>query len=124
MTRCAVYDLLVDGAVIYVGSTTDTKTRLYAHRCRKEFKAARLRIYAWYGSVLRAQISESNRIAALRPKYNVACNPDVRASWFVQARKDAKQSWLSSLENGVSSYEADRKYEQRLKQLVRLEGKP
>jgi len=75
MTRCAVYDLLIDGAVIYVGSTTDPKTRLHVHRCRKEFKTARLRVYAWYGSVLRAQISEAQRIATLRPKYNVACNP-------------------------------------------------
>ena len=120
MTRCAVYDLLVDDAVVYVGSTTTPKTRLHVHRCRKEFKAARLRISAWYGSVLRAQISESQRIAALRPKYNVACNPEILAN-----KQDARKSaildeWRSDLDAGMPTTLANSKCERRLRQLSRV----
>lgn len=124
MRRTAVYDLLVDGEVVYVGCSSRPKFRLQEHRSRcPDFKTARLRIYAWYKSELRAQVREADRIAKLRPKYNFAHNPDVRRKWMDEARNEALETWRKALASGVPYREADRKYEQRMQRLARLERK-
>lgn len=121
MRRTAVYDLLVDGEIVYVGCTSRPATRLHEHKCREAFKSARLRIFAWYRSQIRAQIAEAKRIASLRPKYNVAQNPDVRSEWFKAARAEALATWRAALDSGIPYQVADRKYEQRMQALARLE---
>lgn len=88
--RTAVYDLIVDGEVYYVGASRDPKTRLAYHRARKKIpRSATLKIVKWYPTRGRALLAESRRIIARAPPGNTVYHPVKDAERY--AKSDAER---------------------------------
>lgn len=78
MSRCALYDLKVDGEVWYVGITSNPSRRIAQHKASHLFPAhVSMTIVRWYTTRGAAQWAESKRIARLRPPINKRGNPIV-----------------------------------------------
>jgi hypothetical protein len=76
MTWC-VYDILVDGELVYVGCTRDPKKRIWYHKARgKVPRSAVLKVRRRFASHGRALIAERDRIMKLTPPLNVIYNPN------------------------------------------------
>lgn len=121
MKRAAVYKLLIDGELAYVGSSTNPKTRLQAHRARKQqFRCATMEIIRWYASVGAARVAEKRLIEHLRPPYNAIHNP----SRLERRRSDAEKSVLEGYVDAFFAEGANRpsvnaKYERKMASLRR-----
>lgn len=70
--RCALYDMVLSGRVVYVGSTTRPRQRLSEHKCKGLVpKDAKMRVVRWYDTVDAARRAEAKRIYRLQPSLNV-----------------------------------------------------
>jgi predicted GIY-YIG superfamily endonuclease len=59
MSKFCVYDLKVDGVVIYVGKTNNPKRRLAQHRASKNIPTAEMVVVAWYETDAEALAAEA-----------------------------------------------------------------
>lgn len=87
MTRCCVYDLVLDGEIVYVGMTVRPAERRLHHKSYKGgvHPSAEFKIVEWYENSKAARIAERDRIIALKPRYNVKELPTDSAT--TRARK-------------------------------------
>lgn len=68
--RVCVYDMILNGKVVYVGMTKQPKVRLHQHRSNGIIpREAELFVHKWYGSREKAAIAEKKRQNKLEPKY-------------------------------------------------------
>lgn len=71
MTRTALYDLLIEGELVYVGVSRSPSRRLSGHRGRGFPLTTRMRVVRWYDFRADALAAERRRIEKLKPRLNV-----------------------------------------------------
>lgn len=72
----AVYDVVSDGEIVYVGVSKNPKARWAAHRSRRIFPAdATFRVANWLETEWAALLAERRRIRSKAPRMNKAFNP-------------------------------------------------
>lgn len=87
--RHALYDIVLDGEVIYVGITVSPKTRMTQHRTDKTAAPdATMQIVSWHRGHTAARKAERKRIEKLKPRLNIYGNPNPTAT---SARARARQ---------------------------------
>lgn len=85
--RTAVYDLIVDGEIYYVGASRDPESRLIYHRARKKIPpTATMRIVKWYPTRGLALVAESRRIIARSPPGNTVYHPGKDAERYERSK--------------------------------------
>lgn len=119
--RFAVYDLIVDGVVVYVGMSKDPHKRFFWHKVRKKIpRHGTMRVVRWYTDKFRALDAEAARIAEKAPVGNVFHHPDVVAARraAVQKRKDdaAKRKLDAEMERYARNWAFMHELEELLKQ--------
>lgn len=72
--RTCVYDVFVDGQLVYVGSSRKPKIRFQCHKREGRVPAhAVLKVVRWYDNHVFAMAAETRRIKRKKPPLNVAC---------------------------------------------------
>lgn len=70
-----MYELLLDGKVVYVGITVQPDQRLKEHQADKPNGAdLTMRIVRWFECRKEAEHAERNRIKQLEPELNISAN--------------------------------------------------
>lgn len=91
----AVYDLIVDGALVYVGCTSNPVNRLYQHKARRKVpKHAELVVVQRFRRRPAALAAETRRIEELNPPLNKAMRLDIKA----ERRRKAYQAKFAEWE--------------------------
>lgn len=119
--RFAVYDLIVDGVIVYVGMSSDPQRRFFWHKVRNKVpRHGTMRIVKWYSDKFRALDAEAARIAETAPTGNVAHHPDVVASRraAVQQKKDdaCRRKFEAEMERAKANWAFVAEFEELIKQ--------
>lgn len=104
-SEVALYDVLVDRKVFYVGVSKSPRIRLNNHRSKGVVPfRCKLRIVAWYRSRDEALVAEAARISKLKPPGNIVGNPLVAVRKRVKrfCPPDERYSMYRKI-NGVNS---------------------
>lgn len=94
-TRCAVYDVILGGEIVYVGSAPDPADRMSNHRAGWGFmREATVAVAQWHDTRPAARKAEAERIRTLAPPFNIIFHPDYKKNKaahtaVVRARKMA-----------------------------------
>lgn len=105
--RWAVYDLIVDGELVYVGCTKNPKMRLGFHKARRKVpRDCVMRVVAWYDCQHEALSAERRRIIKRKPPLNKAHREDIKKA--VRAEKGRK-AYERELAKWEAIAEANRK---------------
>jgi len=68
--KACVYDVILNGVIVYVGQTVDPKSRWAQHRYAKRFpKGVEFKVHQWYDTVRDARIAEGVRQRDIKPRY-------------------------------------------------------
>ena len=82
----ALYELLDDGRIVYVGVTVEPKNRLAAHKATKpNGSVLTMRVLRWFGCRKQAEFAERKRIKELEPELNIKAN-----EWFWRKKQWAE----------------------------------
>jgi hypothetical protein len=78
-TRCAVYDVILGGEIVYVGSAPDPADRMSCHRGGWGFmREAHVVVCQWHETRPAARTAEAERIRTLAPPFNIIFHPDYK----------------------------------------------
>lgn len=106
MTRTAVYDLIVDGELFYVGCSRNPRRRLHEHKARKLVpESATVVVVRWYANATLAMEAERRRITAKAPPGNIEHHPAFKAE------REAKRAAVMAEVEARQRREADERFD-------------
>lgn len=92
--KCAVYDLLLDGKLYYVGASGNPEKRFETHKYAGLMpRRITLRVVAWYDTKREALAAERRRIKRMKPPANETTDDDKRYRKLHDELSRSREKW-------------------------------